>query len=219
MMFNNNIDITPRFLRWWRIFEGISIFVGIPLLEYFEVLPSQKLVTLVLVAVYCSYQLWRDPTFEEGLFRKSEHNKISKTILLRTLIIAPALLGLIWWTNPTQLFILPTEDPQLWITLMIFYPLFSALPQELIYRTFFFHRYNNVIPFRYGEVLLSAVAFSFLHIVYDNWWAVGLSLIAGLLFGTTYKKTKSLYWVTIEHVIYGWLIFTLGIGTYFFEGF
>jgi membrane protease YdiL (CAAX protease family) len=72
---------------------------------------------------------------------------------------------------------------------------------------------------KYSTVLLSATAFAFVHIIYDNWWAVGLSFIAGLLFGTTYERTQSLFWVTVEHTIYGSLVFTLGMGNYFYEAF
>jgi membrane protease YdiL (CAAX protease family) len=102
---------------------------------------------------------------------------------------------------------------------MILYPILSALPQEFIYRTYFFHRFGDVMTLKYSTIIASAVAFAFVHIVYDNWWAVGLSFIAGLLLGTTYARTKSLFWVTVEHAIYGGLIFTIGMGSYFYEPF
>ncbi|NIR70804.1 MAG: hypothetical protein GWN62_33160 [Aliifodinibius sp.] len=66
---------------------------------------------------------------------------------------------------------------------------------------------------------MSALVFSFLHMVYGNWIAIGLSFGGGILFGLTYKRTQSLFWVTAEHVLYGWLVFTLGLGNYFYEGF
>ncbi|WP_445664107.1 CPBP family glutamic-type intramembrane protease [Fodinibius sp. AD559] len=204
---------------WFLILEGVALFIGLPLLEYLGINPLPKLVFLVLVAVYCAYMLWRDPTFGKGLFRRSDADEVSKTIALRLLVIAPGLLGLAWFLHPEQLFAFPIERPWIWMLVMVLYPFFSALPQEFIYRTFFFHRYKDFLYFKNSDILLSALAFSFLHIVYGNWVAIGLSFGGGILFGMTYKQTQSLIWVAIEHVIYGWLIFTLGLGNYFYEAF
>ena len=211
-------DQTPSF-SGLLILEGITLFIGLPLVDYLGINPLPKLVLLVLVAVYCGYMLWNDPTFGRGLFRRSDDDQISKTIILRLLIIAPGLLGLTWLLHPEDLFAFPIERPWMWMLVMVLYPIVSALPQEFIYRTFFFHRYKDFFYFKNSDILLSALAFSFLHIVYGNWVAIGLSLGGGILFGMTYKRTKSLFWVAVEHIIYGWLIFTLGLGRYFFEGF
>lgn len=218
-MFDYLNDMSIINMPGLRILEGVLLFVGIPLLEYFELLPLPKLLVLILVAGYCGYQLWFDPDFGRSLFGKSESHQISKKILLRVVIIAPALAGLVWALPPLDLFSFPIERPLLWMIVMVLYPLLSALPQEFIYRTFFFHRYQNLTTLKHGDVLCSAAAFSFLHIVYDNWWAVGLSFIAGILFGLTYKQSRSLFWVTVEHIIYGWLLFTLGLGPFFYEAF
>ncbi|PAU95342.1 CPBP family intramembrane metalloprotease [Aliifodinibius salipaludis] len=201
------------------LLEGIIIFIGLPGAEYVGISPLPKLVLLGLVAVYCGYVLWRDSMFGKGLFRRSEADQASKTILLRLLIIAPGLFGLAWILDPVNLLAFPIEDPWIWMLVMVLYPVFSALPQEIIYRTFFFHRYKDFFYFKNSDVLFSALAFSFLHLVYGNWMAIGLSFGGGILFGMTYKRTQSLFWVTVEHILYGWLIFTLGLGEYFFEGF
>lgn len=211
----NGLSAVSGFL----ILEGIAIFIGLPMVEYLEVNPLPKLVLLVLVAIYCGYKLWHDPTFGRGLFRRSDDNQISKTIVLRLLVIAPGLLGLAWLLHPEALFSFPIERPWIWMLVMVLYPFLSALPQEFIYRTFFFHRYKDFFYFKNSDILLSALAFSFLHIVYGNWVAIGLSFGGGILFGMTYKRTESLFWVSVEHVLYGWLIFTLGLGRHFFEGF
>lgn len=202
-----------------KLLEGIILFIGLPLLEYVGWNPLPKLLLLVLAAGYCGYVLWRDSGFGKGLLRKSHNDQISQTILLRSLIIAPALVGATWLLHPHHLFVLPMEQPLLWMTILVIYPIISVLPQEFIYRTFFFYRYKDFFAFKHSDILLSASAYAFLHVVYDNWWAVALSFVAGLLFGITYHRTRSLYWVTVEHIIYGWLIFTIGLGTHFFEGF
>lgn len=199
--------------------EAAVLFVGLPLLIFWNLIPVPKILLLLLVAGYCGYQLWKDPTFGRGMLSRESHSEASRSILIRTPIIIAALLAIVWVFYPDQLFAFPAQRPVLWMVVMVLYPILSALPQEFIYRTFFFHRYGDYISLKYGSVLTSALAFSFLHIVYDNWWAIGLSFVAGILFGLTYRRTKSLFWVTVEHAIYGCLVFTLGMGHFFYEAF
>jgi len=40
----------------------------------------------------------------------------------------------------------------------------------------------------------------------------------GWLFGGTYRRSRSLGLVCLEHALYGDLIFTVGLGQYFFHG-
>jgi hypothetical protein len=65
-------------------------------------------------------------------------------------------------------------------------------------------------------VVTNAVAFAWMHVVFDNYIAVGLSMLGGLLFARTYQLTGSLRLVCLEHALYGCLIFTLGAGHLFF---
>jgi hypothetical protein len=52
-----------------------------------------------------------------------------------------------------------------------------------------------------------------------NFIAVALSIIGGLILAYHYERHRDLVLVWIEHVLYGWLVFTLGWGPYFFHGF
>ena len=51
-----------------------------------------------------------------------------------------------------------------------------------------------------------------------HWEAVALSLIGGLIFAYRFVKTRSLLAVWLEHALYGDLIFTSGLGRFFFTG-
>ena len=64
----------------------------------------------------------------------------------------------------------------------------------------------------------SAIVFAYAHILFINPVAPVLSLLAGYFFASTYAKYKSLALVTIEHALYGNMIFTLGLGYYFWGG-
>jgi hypothetical protein len=45
-----------------------------------------------------------------------------------------------------------------------------------------------------------------------------LSAPAGLLLALTYRRTRSVGPVWLEHVIYGLLLLTLGLGEFFYDG-
>jgi membrane protease YdiL (CAAX protease family) len=114
-----------------------------------------------------------------------------------------------------MLFYHPKEDIKIWMSLWFIYPIFSALPQEIIYRTFIFKRYKYLLPNVNHRLILSCLAFGFLHIIFLNWQAVLLSTCASVIFCKTYMRYKSLLLVTIEHSFLGLIAYTTGIGYYF----
>lgn len=140
-----------------------------------------------------------------------------RMMLWRWLAATIGMVLFLLWLDPGRLFGFVSERPQLWLMVMLFYPLLSALPQEVIYRSFFFLRYRAA----FSPALLmatSAVAFALLHVVMNNWVAVFLSIIGGFIFADSYRRHGSLKWVTIEHALYGCTLFTVGLGWYFYHG-
>ncbi len=113
---------------------------------------------------------------------------------------------------------LPLERTTLWLFIMVAYPVFSVWPQEVVYRAFFHHRYASILPGVLPRILLSALVFGFMHVVFLNWLAPAMTLLGGLLFAWTFERSRSLLAVTIEHALWGCLVFTIGIGWYFFGG-
>lgn len=102
--------------------------------------------------------------------------------------------------------------------ILIFYPIFSALPQEFIFCKFFFYRYRRFFGDRFLMISMSACAFCIAHILFLNWVAPILGFMAGILFAMTYWKTNSLAMVTLEHSLYGNALFVLGLGWFFWGG-
>ena len=102
---------------------------------------------------------------------------------------------------------------------MLLYPLMSAAPQELIYRTFFFHRYGALFGRAWGfAIALNAVLFGFGHIVVGTEVAVIGTMATGALFAVRYALTRSFWAVYLEHTLWGGLVFTVGLGRFFFTG-
>jgi membrane protease YdiL (CAAX protease family) len=114
---------------------------------------------------------------------------------------------------------MPQGNPSLWRLVMVFYPLLSVIPQELVYRTFFFHRYGPLFGrFTWAAILLNGALFGFAHIIFGSWTSVLLSGALGCLLAYRYVVTRSFWAVWLEHALYGDLIFTIGLGRYFFTG-
>lgn len=121
--------------------------------------------------------------------------------------------------HPDRFLSFPNRVPDLWLKIMILYPLVSVTAQELFFRVFFHHRYGPIFGNqRWLVILMSASLFAFAHIIFKNWEAVLISFAGGLLFAYRYERTQSFWATFFEHSLYGDLIFTIGLGRYFFTG-
>ncbi len=140
------------------------------------------------------------------------------SLLKRFIPLAIALLAFAWVTIPDRLFSLPLERPQIWVMVMLLYPLLSVVPQEVLFRTLIFRRYATVFTSPQSMAAASALAFGWVHIVLLNWVAVVFSAAGGVLFAHTYHRTRSLACACFEHALYGCYIFTIGMGFYFYHG-
>lgn len=208
------------FQKCMRAIEFLLLFIGMPVVFYFELLPIRKVVALLIVTVICLLILWADSSYNlKKLFYRPKSKKQRNRLLVNVLIVAGSITALVLLIHPSTLLDMPRENTQIWLIIMVLYPLLSALPQELIYREFFFQRYEEIFPTRWALLLMSAASFSFLHVIYDNQWALLITFVGGVMFARTYQRTRSLWWVSLEHAIYGALIFTLGMRQYFYEGF
>ncbi|MDQ0316502.1 CPBP family intramembrane glutamic endopeptidase [Amorphus orientalis] len=125
----------------------------------------------------------------------------------------------VWWVLPGRFLMLPRYMPELWLTIMIFYPLASAASQELIYRVLFFHRYEALFRGHLGLMIAAnAVLFGAAHILFGNWVAIVLTTLGGILFAWRYERTRSFWPVWLEHSLYGNLVFTIGLGRFLYSG-
>lgn len=135
-----------------------------------------------------------------------------KQTLIKLLIIMFLTVIFVWFTNKDVLFNVLINKPILWGFIVFVYSVFSVYPQEIIYRTFFFKRYNILFKNKYQLLFINALVFSLAHIFFRNILVLVLTFLGGLLFAFTYKKTNSTLLVTIEHAIYGSWLFTVGMG-------
>ncbi|HEX9045992.1 MAG TPA: CPBP family intramembrane glutamic endopeptidase [Verrucomicrobiae bacterium] len=199
--------------------ECVLLFIDVPLAQSAAWLPITIIPLLLLMAVGCWCLLrWQYRVSLLALWRRPILAAEWRRIAITYAVAVPCLIALLWWIKPEALFALPRNHPQFWLLIMVAYPVISVVPQELVYRVFFFTRYRPLFGENLEMVAASATAFAIGHLVFHNWLAVGLTLLGGWLFATTYRRTGSLRLVALEHAAYGWAIFTVGYGEFFYEG-
>jgi len=119
----------------------------------------------------------------------------------------------VWITDNEALFTVLLNKPKLWILILFIYSFFSVYPQELIYRTFFFQRYQVFFKSNNMLIFINAIMFSFGHMFFRNSLVLVLTFLGGLLFAISFNNTRSTLLVSIEHAIYGCWLFTVGMGS------
>jgi hypothetical protein len=178
---------------------------------FFAILTAMLLLTLVLAAL--------DPQirFRFPFNRKATCQLLPK-LAERLLLAALALTLLTWWLYPSLLFRFPREQPRIWFMVMCLYPLLSVAPQEFIFRSFFMQRYLPL--FGQGQAMLwvNALVFGWAHAFFLNAAAPLLSVAAGYLLAKTWQQSKGFLLVSLEHAVYGQIVFTCGLGWFFYNG-
>jgi membrane protease YdiL (CAAX protease family) len=215
--------VRPRLQRRaWLFAEMVLFFVGVPLLMRWAIYDLHIPLILVLQPLllgFVIYLLW-DDTFHV-------RRELSKGFAWRHLLwigLVFAIVGgsIAFATSvvfPERFLGFPLYRPKLWMLLMLLYPLLSVIPQELVYRTFFFHRYGPILDGnRWLAVAINGALFGFAHIIFNNWIAVAGSAVIGSIIAYRYWMTRSFWAAWFEHTLYGCLVFTVGLGAFFFTG-
>lgn len=207
--------------KFAMILEFLLVFGGLPLLVLalkdrgFMIMLAWSGAVIVYFVLHRWYERSHAAEWNWAGFKKGW-----ALVVIRFACIAPVITGGAWFlfSGTDQFLSLPRDRPEIWIRVMLLYPLLSVWPQEIIYRSFLHHRYAPVFGKSGGFIAASAIAFGFLHIIFLNPAAVILTVLGGILFASSYLKHHSLALACLEHALYGCLIFTLGLGRFFFSG-
>ncbi|WP_286257986.1 CPBP family glutamic-type intramembrane protease [Pseudoalteromonas apostichopi] len=199
----------------YRWFEFTLIFVSLPLLGFFlrAYLANWLIPALIILMIVCGMLLLSDPHFKR--FRLTSLGQFSavKRRLFSFFFLGALFSGMFYGImNQENWFSLPRNSFNDWLMLLLLYPILSVMPQELIFRTYFFHRYKRIMPSKTVRIIVSASVFALAHIVYANVLAVLLAFLGGLLFSYTYSQSRSTFVCIIEHSLWGLWMFTLGLG-------
>lgn len=198
-----------------RALELVALFAGVPVALRLVRLPVPKLLVLLVFTAGCLAVLLRDRSFDRATLGGWRRLRAAWPGMAARALVAAGVVAAVVRLRHGELLDLPRHRWQLWLLILCLYPLVSAWPQELIYRSFFFHRYGALLG-RWGTVIGSGLAFGLLHVIYADPIAVALTVPAGLVLSLHYRRTRSLAVVWVEHALYGTALFTLGLGRAFF---
>ena len=202
--------------RIYLVIEFVLLFFGIPTWIYLDQDFIHPIIIILPVLVLIFFLLRRSSDFE---WRELIRWQVSRRILFGNAIIillaALLMLGYVFFFDRENLFNLPRANIWTYLALCLFYPVFSAFGQEIIYRTFLSRRYSMILPKGWQFVLASALTFSFMHIVYYDPVSMILTFIGGLYFAKVYQQTRSVLFTSVLHGIFGIMIFGVGLGQYF----
>lgn len=137
-----------------------------------------------------------------------------RAALVRFGLCVPLLLLATWFLAPERFLRFPYDHTRFWLLVMALYPVLSVVAQVIVFRCFFFARYEKLFAPR-TLVALNALCFGLSHGPNGNWIAPVFAALGGALLAISYRQHRSLLWAVLEHAAYGNLVFTLGIGWYF----
>jgi membrane protease YdiL (CAAX protease family) len=200
-----------------RLLEMLLLFLGVPValdllgprIPVIAVLPVLGFLTLGFLARAQGFDLRRELRFPT----RAQWVGGLREILPRFIgVSAVTFLGL-WFFAPDALWDFPRHHRGIWQLLLLTYLPLSVLPQTLIYRSFFEWRYQKVMA-PGPRLWVGAALFGAGHLMFHNAWAIGLTFLGGLVFTETYRKTGSIWITSLEHALYGWMLFTVGMGKF-----
>lgn len=192
--------------------EFFLLFVLMPTSFALEYPIAIKMVLAILGFVYILVVLSRVEHIKLGFRKAMDWGIFWKHVLFRFALIALVTTGYVLYLDASLLFFVPRTNLLLFVIILFIYTFLSVWPQEVIYRTFFFERYQRLFGNKVLFLFLNAILFSLAHIFFRNTLVLILTFLGGLLFGLTYLKFRSTTLVSIEHALYGNWLFTVGMG-------
>lgn len=205
----------PARARLWA--EFVALYLAVPL-AIAVLLPPQRMFTALFgFTLLGLLLLWRTGGFDWwALLRGWRRVPWGEAGLIALSVLAAGTV-LLWALRPEALFAMPRHRPGFLLVIWALYPLLSAMPQELIFRPLFFHRYGVLIPHDRAALLVNAAIFSFAHLMYWSPVVAAMTFAGGWIFARAYL-TRGFPAAWVLHAVAGNMLFAVGLGTWFYSG-
>lgn len=203
--------------RLWL--EFTVLFVGVPILMTIYFGHYQLFTAIWILAIVSAALLAMTPGWRWGKLFAGPVLRHWWIVLGYAAITALICIAFVFWLVPERFLDLPTHRTSLWIFIMIGYPIASAWPQEVIFRSLFFERYGGLFPTTTIAIIANGVIFGFGHLFYMNPVVIGFTALGGAFWAWVYlTKGRSMTMIWILHSLAGQIIFTVGLGGFFYHG-
>lgn len=205
----------PRLLLWveftaFYIVTPVAVACFMPPDRLFEGLFFFMLVGLALLWATPGFQ-WRELTHGWAAIRWKPLAGLALVTLISGIIIMQI-------AAPQRMFATLLDHPERLVMIAILYPLLSALPQEVVFRALYFRRYQEIMPTGYHGMILNAAFFSLAHLMYWSAVVTVMTFVGGLIFAWAHSVRRSFPMAWVMHSVAGFIIFTVGLGIYFYSG-
>lgn len=200
------------FQKKYIAIELLLLFVCIPVLLASSILIGVKLGIAVIGFFYLVFIAYKIKVFTTFKLSVKGWQPFFKKMGIIFFVIVVVTTAYVYIKAPNALFFVPLNKPLLFVIILFVYSFFSVWPQEFLYRSFFFKRYQLLFKDKKLLLIFNAIVFSLAHLFLKNTLVLLLTFIGGLLFAWTFLTYKSTTLVTIEHAIYGCWIFAVGMG-------
>lgn len=200
--------------------EFATLYLAIPLALAFG-LPPAVMWTLLLCGFLLALALLAaTPGFRFDEFLRGPLSPGLWPAPVFAVLTGAAVAALTWALLPGAMFWMPRAAPGLWAMILLLYPFLSALPQEAMFRVLFFRRYGGLFPSRAAAISTNALVFALAHLFLWNWVALLLTAAGGVIFSLAYEsgRGRNFWFPVLLHAIAGWLIFSIGLGRFFYHG-
>jgi membrane protease YdiL (CAAX protease family) len=196
----------------YKFLEFFIVFILTPISFTLNYSIWLKLAIGIFGFIYVVFVLLK---IENKKFKIASHlnwNSFWKQTAVKLIVIALLTTLFVYFTDKESLYQVLINKPLKWMLILFVYSVFSVYPQELIYRTFFFQRFQSLFKNQNLFIFMNAIVFSLAHLFFRNTFVLIITFLGGILFALTYSKTKSTLMVSIEHALYGCWLFTVGMG-------
>ncbi|MGZ3216050.1 CPBP family intramembrane glutamic endopeptidase [Paracoccus sp. T5] len=201
----------------WLWVEFAALYLGAPLAIALFLPPDRLFTALAIFSLAGMGLLWLTGGFRWRVLVRGWRRMPGWELLAIAVATAAAGWLILSLTRPEALFALPLHRPQMLLVIWAFYPLVSALPQELIFRPLFFHRYGAILPQGRAAIALNAAIFAFAHLMYWSWIVALMTFVGGWIFARAYLRHGfPAAWAL--HALAGNILFAVGMGAYFYTG-
>ena len=193
-----------------KYYELLIIFIILPI---FSIVTGQEpinnFISMYIISIFYWYFLYRNKV------KIFHNNKYSERHVIIT-FIAIFIFSFSYCYDADNFMVFPRENPLTFLLVIFLYPFLSVVPQEIIFRKYFFFKFNTIMPRNY-LIFINGLVFSLAHVFFNNYIAIIFTFFGGIYLSWSYLRSESLALVIYEHTLFGTFIFASGLGRYFYH--
>ena len=190
----------------YRLIELIIITLLIPLIIIFFNLQIYVILFLIITCFFIC--LFKKEDLKKIHLSKKE--SVYKKLILKNMSLFMFLILILYILGELKLNYFDLKNLHYLILLSLIYLMFSVIPQEIIFRYYFFIRYQNVFKNKYILITANSLIFSIFHVIYLDIKIIFITFIGSLLLSFNYVQFKSLILVILQHFFFGQILLMLG---------